>query len=366
MARDRRHHAPDGRVHRRGDALAWMKKVGRRRQARRADLRDLHRQGGRGDPGAHRRRPRRDPGAGRRRPSPIQTVVARIETDAGAAAAAAGAQRPGPGRQRRRRLPAPAARARAAAAAAAAARRCPPPPAPVPAAPAPTAPESAEERLRRAVAPRWSARSPRSTASTSAPSRAAGIAGRVTKSDVLSYLEAGAAPPRRRRRPPRARSRPAAPAAATGAIEVPRGPAVEPWEGDRVEPWSQIRKLTADHMIMSRRVSAHVHSLLRDRLHPRRAAARAEEGEYAERGVNLTFLAFIAKAVADNLRKHPVRQRRRHGRRHRSSGATSTSASPWRSTGASSCRSSSTPTSSRSSAWRAPSTTSASARGPRS
>ena len=28
--------------------------------------------------------------------------------------------------------------------------------------------------------------------------------------------------------------------------------------------------------------------------------------EYAERGVNLTYLAFIAKAVADNLRKHPV------------------------------------------------------------
>ena len=30
---------------------------------------------------------------------------------------------------------------------------------------------------------------------------------------------------------------------------------VEPWEGDRVEPWSLIRKLTAEHMVMSRRVS---------------------------------------------------------------------------------------------------------------
>jgi 2-oxoglutarate dehydrogenase E2 component (dihydrolipoamide succinyltransferase) len=31
-----------------------------------------------------------------------------------------------------------------------------------------------------------------------------------------------------------------------------------------------------------------------------------KKAEYAERGVNLTFLAFIAKAIADNLRKHPI------------------------------------------------------------
>ena len=60
-------------------------------------------------------------------------------------------------------------------------------------------------------------------------------------------------------------------------------------------------------MIMSRRVSAHVNSLFEIDYTPRGAGARAKKkAEYAERGVNLTFLAFIAKAVADNLRKHPV------------------------------------------------------------
>ena len=77
------------------------------------------------------------------------------------------------------------------------------------------------------------------------------------------------------------------------------GPVVEPWEGDRVEPWSRIRKLTADHMVMSRRVSAHVHSLI-EIDYSRIAALRARnKAEYAERGVNLTFLAFIATAVAE-------------------------------------------------------------------
>jgi 2-oxoglutarate dehydrogenase E2 component (dihydrolipoamide succinyltransferase) len=57
-------------------------------------------------------------------------------------------------------------------------------------------------------------------------------------------------------------------------------------------------------MIMSRRVSAHVNTIFEvdyTRIAQLRAARKRE---YADRGVNLTFLAFIAKAVADNLRKH--------------------------------------------------------------
>ena len=86
---------------------------------------------------------------------------------------------------------------------------------------------------------------------------------------------------------------------------LPRRPAplqVDAWEGDRVEPWSRIRKLTADHMIMSRRVSAHVNTFFEvdyTRIAQLRAAKKRE---YSERGVNLTYLAFIAKAVADSLR----------------------------------------------------------------
>ena len=126
-----------------------------------------------------------------------------------------------------------------------------------------------------------------------------GLAGRVTRGDVDAYLRTGGA----------ARAVEAVgtgePARAGGAVTVVH-PAVDPWEGDRVEPWSRIRKLTADHMIMSRRVSAHVNTIF-EIDYTRVAQLRAaKKKEFAERGVNLTFLAFIAKAVADNLRKHPV------------------------------------------------------------
>jgi 2-oxoglutarate dehydrogenase E2 component (dihydrolipoamide succinyltransferase) len=129
-----------------------------------------------------------------------------------------------------------------------------------------------------------------------------GHAGRVTKDDILGFIEAGAQP-----EPRPAPIQEAAPAPVHApAPTIPFGPGVEAWEGDRVEPWSRIRKLTADHMTMSRRVSAHVNSLFEIDF-TRVAQIRAKKKkEYADRGVNLTFLAFIAKAVAENLRGHPV------------------------------------------------------------
>jgi 2-oxoglutarate dehydrogenase E2 component (dihydrolipoamide succinyltransferase) len=176
-------------------------------------------------------------------------------------------------------------------------------PAPVAAEAAPVSgTETAEERLRRKSTPLVRKIAAEHNLDISAIA-GSGLAGRVTKNDVLSYLESGAtAAP--------AATTPRAPAAAGGRgattlIEVP-APVVEPWPGDRVEPWSKIRKLTADHMIMSRRVSAHVNSLFEVDFSRVAQLRAARKKEYAERGVNLTFLAFIVKAVADNLRKHPV------------------------------------------------------------
>jgi 2-oxoglutarate dehydrogenase E2 component (dihydrolipoamide succinyltransferase) len=230
----------------------------------------------------------------------IQTVVARLETDASAAAAAPApvAAAPAPAAATPApaipAAPAPAPTAPTPAAVAAAA--------PVPASPPPasTGPETADERLRRKSTPLVRKMAAEHNLDIGAIP-GSGHAGRVTKSDVLSYLESAptavAAPlPRGSAAPP---SR-----GATTLIEVP-APVVEPWEGDRVEPWSKIRKLTADHMIMSRRVSAHVNSLFEIDFTRVAQVRAARKKEYAERGVNLTFLAFIVKAVADTIRKHP-------------------------------------------------------------
>jgi 2-oxoglutarate dehydrogenase E2 component (dihydrolipoamide succinyltransferase) len=83
-------------------------------------------------------------------------------------------------------------------------------------------------------------------------------------------------------------------------------PTVAAWEGDRVEPMSKIRKLTADHMIMSRRTSAHVTSFYEIDFTRIARIRQAKKREFLDRGAKLTYMAFIVKAVADNLQKHPV------------------------------------------------------------
>jgi pyruvate dehydrogenase E2 component (dihydrolipoamide acetyltransferase) len=249
----------------------------------------------------------------------VQTVVATIETEAGAAVApaaaapappAAAAPPPAPAPERAAPArPAPAPNSAPPAPAAAAQSRPAPSPAPSrsPDAGANGGSETAEERLRRRSTPLVRKMAAEHNLDLSAIP-GSGLAGRVTKNDILSYLETGPAPDVVE--PPRAPA--AAPAAAAAPTGAPRptaapgyAPAVEAWPGDRVEPWSRIRKLTAEHMVMSRRVSPHVNTIF-EIDYTRIAQLRAKKKkEYADRGVNLTYLAFIAKAVADGLRKHP-------------------------------------------------------------
>jgi pyruvate dehydrogenase E2 component (dihydrolipoamide acetyltransferase) len=229
----------------------------------------------------------------------VQTVVAKIETEAGAAVAPAAAA-PAPAK------PAPAPAAPLAPAAATAGRPTPAP-ARAPDTAGNGASETAEERLRRRSTPLVRKMAAEHNLDLSAIP-GSGLAGRVTKNDILSYLETGPAAetaeaPRAPAAAPVAGSAPSAPARPTPAPV--HAPAVEAWTGDRVEPWSRIRKLTAEHMVMSRRVSPHVNTIFEiDYTRIVQLRARKKK-EYAERGVNLTYLAFIAKAVADGLRQHP-------------------------------------------------------------
>jgi pyruvate dehydrogenase E2 component (dihydrolipoyllysine-residue acetyltransferase) len=242
---------------------------------------------------------------------PVQTLVARLETDASAPAASP-APAPAPPASS---APPPAPKAAPIPAAPAPPPRPAPAPAPVTLKAAALGPrperaetggagaggatvESLEERLRRKSTPLVrKIAAEHNLDITSIPG--SGLAGRVTKNDLLSFIDAGPVAP--------ATALPSGPDLLVGpGVRVIPGPVVEPWEGDRVESWSRIRKLTADHMIMSRRVSAHVQSMI-EIDYTRIAGIRArQKALYADRGVNLTYLAFITLAVARNLRKHPV------------------------------------------------------------
>src|SRR5213083_905974 len=195
---------------------------------------------------------------------PVQTLVAVLETEKGAAAPAPAKPEP----------------PKAAAPAPAPPPKADPKPTPTPLAPKPEPPapvksgdgggvQTAEQRLRtkstplvRKIAAEHSVDISRIPGS--------GYAGRVTKQDILGYIE---------RAPARAPTHDAPRTTHGSSVEHP---VVETWPGDRVEPWSKIRKITADHMVMSKRVSAHVASFF--------------EVEFTR----------IAKPCADNLRTHQI------------------------------------------------------------
>jgi len=113
-----------------------------------------------------------------------------------------------------------------------------------------------------------------------------GIGGRVTKQDILGYLE----------RPPEA-ARPALPAS-------PAQPAL-PAQAD-VVPMSVMRKKIAEHMVVSRRTSAHVYSVFEVNYSKVDDIRKARRADYEQHGVKLTFTSFIAKVAIDALRRHKV------------------------------------------------------------
>ena len=76
---------------------------------------------------------------------------------------------------------------------------------------------------------------------------------------------------------------------------------------DRVEiqPLSPMRKIIAERMVVSRRTSAHVHSVFHvDFSHVEKI--RQENKENTRLGARLTYMAFIASAVIDAIRHHPI------------------------------------------------------------
>jgi 2-oxoglutarate dehydrogenase E2 component (dihydrolipoamide succinyltransferase) len=67
-----------------------------------------------------------------------------------------------------------------------------------------------------------------------------------------------------------------------------------------------MRKKIAEHMVMSRRTSAHVHSVFHINFSKVDKIRQAKKAEYERLGAKLTYMSFIAKAVIDAIRRHPV------------------------------------------------------------
>jgi 2-oxoglutarate dehydrogenase E2 component (dihydrolipoamide succinyltransferase) len=234
---------------------------------------------------------------------PVQTVVARIETEAGAVAAAPAA------------APAPAASSSPAASGG------PPPksestgkptaPSHPSTAPVPAVSHAAAARTQGAPAGNGGSMEERLRTKSSplvrkiaaehgieiAGLQGSGIAGRVTKRDIMHVIESGGA---------------AAPRVAPPSMHAPggvehHGPLPEPWAGDIVEPMSRIRALTAEHMSLSRRRNAHVTSFFEiDLTRVARIRAKMRADFEKQSGEKLTYLPFILSAVTAALKQYPI------------------------------------------------------------
>ncbi len=131
-----------------------------------------------------------------------------------------------------------------------------------------------------------------------------GISGRVTKRDILSFIE------RQRQTPV---PTPAL-AAAPGLLHVPihgetlqiKVPKVIIKETDRVEEMSVMRQRIMEHMLLSRRISAHVSSVFEIDFERVRQVREQLTPRFEREGVKLTYLPFIVKAVVEGLKAYPV------------------------------------------------------------
>ncbi len=205
----------------------------------------------------------------------------------------------------------------------------PPPPAPAPAAPAPPAPpavrapappaaarpvpveatggqvESIEERIRRRSSP-LVRKIAQEHAIEVGEVDGTGIHNRVTKNDILSYIEN--------------RKVASAPAAAAAALEAPAPvvgraepapapvprPAISVTDRDEVVAMTKIRKITAENMILSKRTSAHVTTVFQvDYTNIARIRSKHKDDFLAKNGVKLTYLPFIFRAAIQSLRQFP-------------------------------------------------------------
>src|SRR5467141_708298 len=242
---------------------------------------------------------------------PIQTVVGVIEAGDGAGAAKAAATAP---------APAPAAKPQIV----------PPPQAAKPAAPAPAAAASgpgpapsrpAGERIHSSPLVRRMAKE-HGINLGSVPGTGAG--GRISKQDIEAYLAGGVQPSAEAAEPGAAEYAPAASAPQRAAAAPPPPPATSGGQVHvafesavprekmyfghyEVQPMSVMRQRIAEHMIASKRVSAHVYSV--DEVDMTKVASlRAKSKDEFEKRyeTKLTFMPFFIKAAVAGLRAFPT------------------------------------------------------------
>lgn len=124
-----------------------------------------------------------------------------------------------------------------------------------------------------------------------------GLGGRITKKDVLAFVEQRAAAP----------AQPAAPAAPPSPTTVPQ-PAVIPGSSltSDLIPHTTLRRAIAEHMVFSEHTSPHVTTVMEVDLSRVVAHRLANKDAFARDRVNLTFTAYFISAIVSAIKAYPI------------------------------------------------------------
>ncbi len=142
-----------------------------------------------------------------------------------------------------------------------------------------------------------------------------GMSGRVTKKDILSFIDSGAAlkpgdllkQQSSESRVQSSESKMETPQPQTAQPSQYKAPQISSAVGDRVEPMSNMRKKIAEHMTFSKQTSAHVTSVYEIDMTSVAKFRNANKAEFQERyGTKLTYMPFIFQAVTNSLRAFPI------------------------------------------------------------
>jgi pyruvate/2-oxoglutarate dehydrogenase complex dihydrolipoamide acyltransferase (E2) component len=118
-----------------------------------------------------------------------------------------------------------------------------------------------------------------------------GQGGRITKQDVLGFIE----------------QRPAAAAQPTSPTPIPAGAsAPAPMPGDELLPLTTVRRRIAEHMLLSKHTSPHVTTIMEADLSRVVAHRGQNKAAFAKDGVNLTFTAYFVAAAVAALKAYPL------------------------------------------------------------
>jgi pyruvate dehydrogenase E2 component (dihydrolipoamide acetyltransferase) len=131
-----------------------------------------------------------------------------------------------------------------------------------------------------------------------------GLGGRISKQDILSFIENQSSPAAAPSIPASAAPPPSAPAPTPSRPTTPSAPS--PYPGDLV-PMTNMRKLIAKHMIESRRTSAHVHCMYEvDFTRIVNLRNKQKTGFEQRHGARLTFMPFFVRAAVIALQQWPI------------------------------------------------------------